>query len=151
MKCPFCGGFDDKVADSRAADDGLSIKRRRECNACGKRFTTFEKVDAVSIVVVKRDMSRQTFDAGKLLKGVMRACEKRPVSMAQMQEVVNNIEAKLYNAFEHEISSLALGEMVMERLRELDEVAYVRFASVYKRFEDVQTFVREINQLKRSR
>lgn len=147
MRCPFCDNEDTKVIDSRPAEDGRSIRRRRECEKCGKRFTTYEKIETSILMVVKKDGSRQAFDRDKILSGIAKACEKRPVSMAQMEAVVNEIERGLNNRLEREVSSAYIGEMVMEQLKKLDEVAYVRFASVYRQFTDVKTFIREIEKL----
>ena len=147
MRCPYCEAPDTKVVDSRPTEDGKAIRRRRECNACGKRFTTYEKVEEMLFMVVKRDGSREAFDRNKILNGIIRACEKRPVSMDQMEAVVDDIERGLNNMMEKEISSTFIGEVVMDHLKELDEVAYVRFASVYRQFKDVSTFVAEIEKL----
>lgn len=147
MKCPYCDYPDSKVIDSRPTEDGRAIRRRRECISCGKRFTTYEKVEEVLFMVVKRDGSRESFDRNKILNGIIKACEKRPVTREQMDEVVNNIERGLNNMMEKEISSSFIGEVVMEKLKDLDEVAYVRFASVYRQFKDVNTFIAEIEKL----
>lgn len=147
MKCPFCETPDTKVIDSRPTEEGHAIRRRRECEKCGKRFTTYEKVEEVFFMVVKRDGSRESFDRNKVLNGIVRACEKRPVTMAQMEAVVSEVERGLNNMMEKEISSSFIGEVVMEKLKDLDEVAYVRFASVYRQFKDVGTFVAEIEKL----
>lgn len=147
MKCPFCGCFDSKVLDSRPADDGNSIRRRRECIECAKRFTTYEKVDEIPLVVVKKDGRREVFDRSKVLGGVIKACEKRLVSMHQLEELVENIEKDIRNRLELEINSQQIGELVMEKLRSLDEVAYVRFASVYRQFQDVNSFVEELEKM----
>ena len=149
MKCPFCDQPDTKVIDSRPTDDGRAIRRRRECEGCGKRFTTYEKVEEILFMVVKRDGSRESFDRNKVLNGIVRACEKRPVSMAQMEGIVDDIERSLNNQMEKEVSSAYIGDLVMENLAKLDEVAYVRFASVYRQFKDVNTFVAEIEKLLR--
>ena len=149
MKCPFCDQPDTKVIDSRPTDDGRAIRRRRECEGCGKRFTTYEKVEEILFMVVKRDGSRESFDRNKVLNGIVRACEKRPVSMAQMEGIVDDIERNLNNQMEKEVSSAYIGDLVMENLAALDEVAYVRFASVYRQFKDVNTFVAEIEKLLR--
>lgn len=146
MKCVFCGCLDSKVIDSRQAEDGSVIRRRRECENCGRRFTTFEKADTVPLMVVKKDKSRQPFNADKLRAGIIKACEKRPVSRQQIDNVVDDIEKRAYNA-DQEITSAAIGEMVMENLRKLDEVAYVRFACVYHQFQDLQMFVAELGRL----
>jgi len=147
MKCPFCEQPDTKVIDSRPTEEGHAIRRRRECIVCGKRFTTYEKVEDVFFMVVKRDGRRESFDRVKILNGIMRACEKRPISMDQMDAVVSDIERTLNNRMEKEISSELIGEIVMEHLKDLDEVAYVRFASVYRQFKDVSTFVAEVEKL----
>lgn len=140
MKCPYCGHNDDKVLDSRAVREGEGIRRRRECLACARRFTTYEEIEEMRLTVVKRDESREPFDRSKILKGMLTACEKRPVSVAQLENAVDEIERALYNRGEKEVRSVEIGEMVIERLRELDQVAYVRFASVYRKFEDVTQF-----------
>ena len=147
MKCPYCGYQESKVVDSRHSDDGLSIRRRRECLECGKRFTTYETVESLPMVVIKKDGSRQSFDRGKILGGMMRACEKRPVSMADLEAAVDEIEQTIQNSLEREISTTRIGELVMERLKPLDEVAYVRFASVYRQFKDINTFMQELNKI----
>ena len=147
MKCPYCENEDSKVIDSRHTEDGMAIRRRRECEACGRRFTTYEKVEEMILMVVKKDGSRQAFDRNKLMNGIIRACEKRPVSMDDIEKIVNDIERGLNNMMEKEVGSTFIGELVMERLRELDEVAYVRFASVYRQFTDVNTFVQEVEKL----
>ena len=143
MKCPFCEYEESKVIDSRPTDEGEAIRRRRECLKCGKRFTTYEKIENIPLMVIKKDGSRQMFDRQKLLNGIMRACEKRPVKTSDME----HIEAATQNLLEREISSQKIGEMVMERLPKIDEVAYVRFASVYRQFKDINTFVEEVNKL----
>ena len=147
MKCPYCGYSESKVIDSRPADENSSIRRRRECLACGKRFTTYETVESLPMVVVKKDGSRQSFDRGKILGGMVRACEKRPVSMAELEAAVDEIEQTIQNSLEREISTTQIGELVMERLKPLDEVAYVRFASVYRQFKDINTFMQELNKI----
>lgn len=147
MKCPYCGDQDSKVIDSRHSEDGASIRRRRECLACQKRFTTYETVEILPIIVVKKDGSRQSFDRTKILNGMVRACEKRPVSMAEMEAAVTDIEQVMQNSLEREISSSEIGELVMERLKPLDEVAYVRFASVYRQFKDINSFMQELNKI----
>ena len=147
MKCPYCGDQDSKVIDSRHSEDGASIRRRRECLACQKRFTTYETVESLPIIVVKKDGSRQSFDRTKILNGMVRACEKRPVSMAEMEAAVTDIEQVMQNSLEREISSSEIGELVMERLKPLDEVAYVRFASVYRQFKDINSFMNELNKI----
>lgn len=147
MKCPFCSFADSKVIDSRPADDGSSIRRRRECLACQKRFTTYETVERLPLVVIKRDGSRQSFDRMKVLNGMIRACEKRPVALQELERIADDIEHELQGALEREISTTEIGEMVMERLKDLDEVSYVRFASVYRSFKDINTFMDELTKL----
>ncbi|MCQ2544866.1 MAG: transcriptional regulator NrdR [Clostridia bacterium] len=147
MRCPYCENEDSKVIDSRHTEDGKAIRRRRECEQCGRRFTTYEKVEEMILMVIKKDGSRQAFDRNKLLNGIIRACEKRPVSIADMEKIVDDIERGLNNMMEKEIDSNFIGELVMERLKDLDEVAYVRFASVYRQFTDVNTFVQEVERL----
>lgn len=147
MRCPYCGFVESKVIDSRPTEENNSIRRRRECLKCGKRFTTYEKLESIALVVVKKDESRQPFNRNKILKGIMTACEKRPISIVQMEGIADDIESDLSQSMEREIKSTRIGEMVMERLRGLDEVAYVRFASVYKQFEDVSTFMDELKGL----
>ena len=142
MRCPFCDNDDTKVIDSRPIEEGRAIRRRRECEKCGKRFTTYEKVEASIIMVVKKDGSREAFDRNKVLNGIVKACEKRPVSMDEIENVVNEIERGLNNMMEREVKSTFIGELVMEQLKSLDEVAYVRFASVYRQFTDVGTLDR---------
>jgi len=141
MKCPFCENQDTKVIDSRPTEDGHSIRRRRECDACGKRFTTYEKVEQMILMVIKKDGSREAFDRNKIMNGIIRSCEKRPVPIAEMEKIVDEIERGLNNMMEKEVESTFIGELIMERLRKLDEVAYVRFASVYRQFTDINTFV----------
>ena len=147
MKCPFCGFLESKVIDSRPAEEGSTIRRRRECLACQKRFTTYEIIERLPLVVVKRDGSRQSFDKVKLINGMVRACEKRPVSLAQLEKIADEIEQELQSALEREISTVDIGEMVMRRMKEVDEVAYVRFASVYRSFKDINTFMEELTKL----
>ena len=147
MKCPYCGFKESKVVDSRPAEEGNSIRRRRECLSCSKRFTTYETVESLPMVVVKRDGSRQTFDRRKLVNGMLSACEKRPVSVAQLEKLGEEIEQELQNSLEREISTEHVGELVMDKLKGVDEVAYVRFASVYRQFKDINTFMRELNKL----
>lgn len=147
MKCPFCGYDDSKVVDSRPTDEGTSIRRRRECLKCLKRFTTYETVERMPLMLVKRDGTRQVYDRQKLLNGLMKACEKRPVSLAQLEQIVDNVEQKVFGTLESEVSSKTIGELVMEQLRKVDEVAYVRFASVYRQFKDINTFMSELNKL----
>ena len=147
MKCPFCGYEESKVIDSRPADERSSIRRRRECLSCSKRFTTYETVESLPMVVVKKDGSRQSFDRRKVLGGMIRACEKRRVSLLELEKITDEIEQDLQNHMEREISSDEIGERVMERLRNVDQVAYVRFASVYRQFKDLDTFMAELNKL----
>ena len=147
MKCPYCGYQESKVVDSRHSDDGVSIRRRRECLQCQRRFTTSETVESLPIVVVKKDGSRQSFDRNKILNGMLRACEKRPVSLAALETAALDIEQILQNSLEREVSTGQIGELVMERLKPLDEVAYVRFASVYRQFKDINSFMRELNKI----
>lgn len=147
MKCPFCNYEESKVIDSRPTDEGEKIRRRRECIACGKRFTTYEIIESVPIIVVKKDKSRQAFDRIKLFNGMLRACEKRPVSIEQIDRTVSEIEAELQNSLDREVTSVHIGELVMDKLKNLDEVAYVRFASVYRQFKDINTFMDELAKL----
>ncbi|HIR03000.1 MAG: transcriptional regulator NrdR [Acutalibacteraceae bacterium] len=147
MKCPYCSFEESKVIDSRPADDGERIRRRRECLNCGKRFTTHEVIETVPIIVVKRDKSREVFDRNKLTAGLLRACEKRPVSIAAIESMVDDIEAKLQNSLDREVTSKLIGEYAMELLKNVDEVSYVRFASVYRQFKDINTFMEELNKL----
>lgn len=147
MRCPFCDNEDTKVIDSRPIDDSKAIRRRRECEKCGKRFTTYEKVETTIIMIIKKDGSRQAFDRDKLMNGIIKACEKRPVALADIEGVVDSIERGLNNMMEKEVKSTFIGELVMEQLKDLDEVAYVRFASVYRSFKDVNTFIKEIEAL----
>lgn len=147
MKCPYCSFIESKVIDSRPTEENNSIRRRRECLKCGKRFTTYEKLESVALVVVKKDESRQPFNRNKVLKGIITACEKRPISIVQMEKIADDIESELAQSMEREVRSTVIGEMVMDKLRLLDEVAYVRFASVYKQFEDLSTFMDELNGL----
>lgn len=145
MKCPYCGHTESRVVDTREVGDG--IRRRRECQSCGQRFTTYEQVARVNLLVIKRDGRREPFDRQKLYEGIRRACAKRPISAERIEQVVSEIETNLYNLGQAEVSSRAIGEMVMERLREIDDVAYVRFASVYRSFADIQTLKREVDQI----
>ena len=147
MKCPYCGYSESKVIDSRPADENASIRRRRECLSCGKRFTTYETVESLPMVVVKKDGSRQSFEHSKVLGGMIRACEKRPVPLAELERIAAEIEQDLQNSMEREIPSERIGEKVMERLRKVDQVAYVRFASVYRQFKDIDTFMEELTKL----
>jgi len=147
MKCPFCGHQEEKVIDSRGSADGTAIRRRRECLKCGKRYTTYEKVEEQALMVIKKDDRREPFDRNKLLAGLIKACEKRPVSMGQLEELVDGLERELSREFEREVPSREIGERVMKRLHALDPVAYVRFASVYREFKDVEQFMRELKDL----
>ncbi len=147
MKCPYCSYEESKVIDSRSADDGERIRRRRECLKCGKRFTTHEVIETVPLIVVKRDKSREVFDRNKLTAGLLRACEKRPVSIEQIENMVNSIETRLQSSLDREITTMQIGELAMEQLKSIDEVAYVRFASVYRQFKDINTFMEELNKL----
>ena len=147
MKCPYCGHPESKVIDSRPADENASIRRRRECLSCARRFTTSETVESLPMVVIKKDGSRQSFDRQKMLRGMIRACEKRPVTLAELERIADEIEQELQNSMEREIRTEIIGEKVMERLRKVDQVAYVRFASVYRQFKDIDTFMAELNKL----
>ncbi|NLM51197.1 MAG: transcriptional regulator NrdR [Clostridiaceae bacterium] len=147
MRCPFCGFLESKVIDSRPINEGASIRRRRECMKCEKRFTTYEKVESLPIMVIKKDGVREEFDREKILRGLMKACEKRPVSVEQLEKVIDEIESIISNSLVREIQSSKIGEMVMERLKQIDEVAYVRFASVYRQFKDINTFMEELHKL----
>lgn len=151
MKCPFCNYEDSKVVDSRPTDEGTSIRRRRECLGCAKRFTTYETVERLPLMLVKRDGTRESYSREKLLSGVMKACEKRPVAQAQLEQLVDKVEQRLFGTLESEVSSKTIGEMVMDELRGIDEVAYVRFASVYRQFKDINTFMEELNTLIRDK
>ncbi len=144
MKCPFCGDDDTRVIDSRPADENMSIRRRRLCDQCHKRFTTYERVEAIPMVVIKKDQTREPYDRSKIASGVFRSCHKRPISVPQMNELVDNVEAKIFQQEAREVSSSYIGELVMDYLKELDGVAYVRFASIYREFKDVNTFMEEI-------
>ncbi|MGN0658932.1 MAG: transcriptional regulator NrdR [Emergencia sp.] len=147
MRCPYCENPDTKVIDSRPTEEGHAIRRRRGCEKCGKRFTTYEKVEEAIIMIIKKDGRREAFDRSKVMNGIIKACEKRPVSMAEIEGVVAEIERGLNNLMEKEVDSAFIGELVMEQLKELDQVAYVRFASVYRQFTDVNTFIKEIEKL----
>ncbi len=148
MKCPFCGFEESKVIDSRPTDEGEKIRRRRECMSCAKRFTTYEIIESVPIVVVKKDgKSREVFDRDKLFNGMMRACEKRPVSVGDIEKAIDEIEAEIQNSLDREVTSVRIGELVMDKLKDIDEVAYVRFASVYRQFKDINTFMSELKKL----
>ena len=147
MKCPFCSFEESKVIDSRPTDEGQRIRRRRECLSCGKRFTTYEIIESLPIIVIKKDKSRETFNRDKLMTGLLRACEKRPVSIDTLDNMIDEIETALQNSLDREVSSEKIGQLVMEKLKKIDEVAYVRFASVYRQFKDINTFMRELNKL----
>ena len=147
MKCPYCSFTESKVIDSRPAEDGTSIRRRRECLKCQKRFTTYEKLETISLVVVKQDNSRQPYDREKIVRGLIRACEKRPITYAQMEDVTDQIESELYQMMSKEVTSTEIGEKVMSHLKELDEVAYVRFASVHKHFSNIESFMTALKEL----
>ncbi|MBR4434645.1 MAG: transcriptional repressor NrdR [Clostridia bacterium] len=147
MKCRYCSCLDSRVVDSRPSEDGTAIRRRRECTCCGKRFTTYEKIEEIPMMVVKRDGTRQEFSPEKILSGVRKACEKRPVSTAEMNELVENVTKEVYNSLDQEVTTITIGELVMKYLLELDEVAYVRFASVYRSFKDINTFMQELKNL----
>ena len=147
MNCPFCGHLNDKVIDSRESKEGDAIRRRRQCLACDRRFTTYERIDEVPYMVIKKDGRREKFDRQKVLTGLLKACEKRPVPMAKLAEVVDAVEAKLADSSDREISTTDIGEMIMDRLRSLDKIAYVRFASVYRDFQDVEAFLNELKHL----
>ena len=147
MKCPYCGYKESKVIDSRPAEEGSSIRRRRECLSCAKRFTTYETVESLPMVVIKKDGSRQSFDKSKLINGMVRACDKRKVPLPVLEKIADEIEQELQSALEREITTEQVGEMVMKRLKDVDEVAYVRFASVYRQFKDIDTFMKELNKL----
>ena len=147
VRCLFCGHLESKVIDSRSTEEGTTIRRRRECLACKKRFTTYEKIETIPIIVIKKDGTRETFDRDKISNGILRACEKRPVSLKDIENLIDDIESKLYNMLEREVSSEKIGEMVMERLQALDEIAYVRFASVYRQFKDINSFMSELSKL----
>lgn len=147
MKCIFCGGLDSKVIDSRSTDDGASIRRRRECTACSKRFTTYESVETAPVLVVKNSGNRQAFDASKIKNGIIRSCEKRPVPMYKIDKLVEDIQKQIYNSLEQEVTSKKIGELVMAGLKEIDEVSYIRFASVYRQFKDTTTFIKELEKI----
>ncbi|MDD7512355.1 MAG: transcriptional regulator NrdR [Clostridiales bacterium] len=147
MRCPYCENIDTKVVDSRPTDEGRAIRRRRLCEACGKRFTTYEKLEENIIMVIKKNGQRESFDRNKILNGIVKACEKRPVPMATMEEIVANIERGLNNMMEKEVESTFIGELIMDELKKVDDVAYVRFASVYREFKDADTFIKELEKL----
>lgn len=147
MKCPYCGYSESKVVDSRPTVEDAAIRRRRECEKCGKRFTTYEKIEQMPLIIVKKDGSREVYQRSKLMNGLLRAFEKRPISISKIEAVADDIEKDLYNSMEKEISSKEIGELVMSRLKKIDDVAYVRFASVYRQFKDINTFLEELNKL----
>ncbi len=147
MNCPFCNYHETKVVDSRPTDEGQAIRRRRECLRCLKRFTTYEKMEKTPLVVIKKDGNRQLYDRNKILNGILKACEKRPVPLTKIEELVDEIEKDLYNSMEKEVTSEMIGQMVMNKLKEVDEVSYVRFASVYRQFKDINTFMEELKKL----
>ncbi len=147
MRCLFCGHLESKVIDSRSTEEGTTIRRRRECLECGKRFTTYEKIETIPIIVVKKDGTRETFDREKVLTGILRACEKRPVTLSDIEKLIDDIESKLHNMLEREVTSDRIGEMVMERLKDVDDIAYVRFASVYRQFKDINSFMDELAKI----
>ncbi|AAK79664.1 transcriptional repressor NrdR [Clostridium acetobutylicum] len=147
MKCPFCGYSESKVVDSRSTEDNMAIRRRRECLECSKRYTTYEKVEDIPILVIKKDSSREFFDKSKVINGLIKSCEKRPVSRQQIEDIASDVEKSISNQMVTEVKSDAIGEMVMEKLKEIDEIAYVRFASVYRQFKDINTFMEEILNL----
>ena len=147
MKCPSCGHLEDKVIDSRPSSDGSSIRRRRECLECQRRFTTYENIETLPLIVIKKDLSRETFDRNKILNSIIRACDKRQVTLSQMEEAVSEIESALQNTLQNEITSDRIGELVMDKLKGLDEVAYIRFASVYRQFKDIGAFMAELQKL----
>jgi transcriptional repressor NrdR len=147
VNCPFCECFDTKVVDSRPTEEGQVIRRRRECNKCKKRFTTYEKIEEIPLIIIKKDGNREAYNRNKVLNGIIRACEKRPVSLKHIEKIVDNIERNLHNSMEKEIKSTYVGELVMNALKEIDEVAYVRFASVYRQFRDINTFMEELKKM----
>lgn len=147
MKCQFCHSEDSRVVDSRPTEDGTSIRRRRECINCGRRFTTYEKVETIQLLVIKKDLTRELFDAGKIKSGIIHACHKRPVGANEIDKIVSSVEQFAYNSMQQEITTRQIGEMIMEALRKLDEVAYIRFASVYRQFTDIPTFMQELKRL----
>lgn len=148
MKCPYCSYNESKVVDSRSTEDSMSIRRRRECLECGKRYTTYEKIESVPILVIKKNLNREYFDRDKIVNGIIKACQKRPVSRQQIEEIVDEVEKKINNSMITEVKSEYIGELIMEKLKDIDEVSYVRFASVYRQFKDINTFMEEIKKLK---
>jgi transcriptional repressor NrdR len=147
LKCPYCGYSQSKVVDSRPTDEEAAIRRRRECEKCARRFTTYEKIEEMPLIIVKKDGSREVYQRSKMMTGLLRACEKRPISISQIEELADEIEKELYNSMEKEVDSKKIGELVMNRLKKIDDVAYVRFASVYRQFKDINTFLEELNKL----
>lgn len=147
MRCPKCNFDETKVLDSRQTDDGFKIRRRRECISCGQRFTTYEKIEEMQLLVIKRDGNRQGYNRDKIINGLIRACEKRPISLSQIENIAENVEKQLYNNFQTEVSTEQIGEIVMNELKNIDDVAYVRFASVYKQFKDINTFMEELKRI----
>lgn len=147
MKCPYCLYYESKVVDSRPTEEGQAIRRRRECMKCSKRFTTYEKIEEIPIMVVKKDGNRQSYDRNKLLNGIIKSCEKRPVSISVIEKMVDDIEKNLYNSLEREVTSVEIGEMIMNKLKDIDEVSYVRFASVYRQFKDLNSFMDELKKI----
>ncbi|HZX21263.1 MAG TPA: transcriptional regulator NrdR [Clostridia bacterium] len=147
MRCPFCSHHESKVVDSRPTDEGQAVRRRRECMMCAKRFTTYEKIDEIPLIVVKKNGNRESYDKNKILNGVIRACEKRPVSLQDIERLVDGIEKQLYNTMEREVTTEFIGNLVIDKIKELDEVAYVRFASVYREFKDINTFMDEVKKI----
>lgn len=147
LRCPFCGYLESKVVDSRSTEDGISIRRRRECLSCSKRYTTYEKIEDIPVLVIKKNMNREYFDRSKLVNGLIKACQKRPVSRSQIESIADEVEKKISNEMISEVTSEYIGEIIMEQLKKIDEVAYVRFASVYRQFKDVNTFLEEIKNL----
>lgn len=147
MKCPFCDYYETRVVDSRPTDEGQAIRRRRECIRCSKRFTTYEKIEGIPLIIIKKDGNREPYDRNKVLNGILKACEKRPVPLSTIEETVDEIERALYNSMEKEVTSKYIGEIIMNKLKNMDEVAYVRFASVYRQFKDINTFMEELKKL----
>ncbi|MCJ7856813.1 transcriptional regulator NrdR [Lachnospiraceae bacterium NSJ-143] len=147
MKCPFCNNEDTKVIDSRSQDDNTAIRRRRYCERCGKRFTTYERIDTIPMTVIKNNGTRETFDKNKLISGIMKSCNKRPITVKQIQEIADDVENAVMSSMDKEIESKSIGNLVMDRLKDIDEVAYVRFASVYRQFKDINTFMTELNKM----
>lgn len=146
MNCPFCSNCESKVVDSRPTDEGQAIRRRRECTSCSKRFTTYEKIDEIPLIVVKKNGNREPYNRNKILNGIIRSCEKRPVSLKKIEELVDQIEKQIYNTMEREVTTILIGNLVIDKIKDLDEVAYVRFASVYREFKDINTFMDEVKK-----